>query len=325
MGMVLKHPALLDNPPNPDYRPGMPEFTRLLGTNSLNFPDVYGAVEGIRRVFDEFEGSVAVGEVFGSPSVIAGFYGADDLTGLHLNFNFHLIGPDGQHAPWDAQPIGAIVSTFDDLPAHAQPCYALGNHDRSRFISRHNHDGNGNDRARAACLFLLGLRATPYIYYGEEIGMVDVEVPEDRLHDPARFHLPGRDPERTPMQWDDSPGRGFTEGEPWLPFGPAGINVNAQRNDSGSLLSLYRRALRIRKQELALHGGGFRALRSAMGTFAFERPVEGSRSVVCALNTIAGELIIDLPEGGWEMLLGSHDGSEIRAGNRLHLPALSAA
>lgn len=324
MGMVLKHPELLDNPPNPDYQPGMPEYTRLRPTNSVNYPDVFGVVKDLRRVFDEFAGSVAVGEVFGPPSVIASYYGSEQAPGLHLNFIFRLIETDTRATPWDAATIGEIVLAYDDLPDHAQPCYALGNHDRPRFISRHNHDGRGAERARAACLLLLGLRATPFIYYGEEIGMVDVDVPEDKLQDPARFHHPGRDPERTPMQWDATPGRGFTSGTPWLPFGPESINVADQLDDPTSLLSLYRRAIWLRKREPALHAGGFRAIPSVPGTFAFERSVSGARSIYCAINTETDERVVDLGDGHRSLLLATCDDVRL-AGGRLTLPPLGAA
>jgi alpha-glucosidase len=325
MGMVLKHPDLLDNPPNPDYVPGMPEHTRLSTVHSLNYPDVYGAVEGIRQVLNNHEGSVAVGEVFGSPSVIASYYGSSDAPGLHLNFNFRLIGVDQQFLPWDFGQIGEIVSAYDDMPEHAHPCYALGNHDRSRFISRHNHDGEGVERARASCLLLLALRATPFIYYGEEIGMVDVDVPEDQLQDPARFHHPGRDPERTPMQWDSSDKRGFTSGIPWLPYGPAGTNVAAQGADPDSMLSLYRRAIWTRKREAALHSGGYRAIRAPHGTFAFERSLDGARSIVCVVNTSSVTSTVPLEVGPWTILLESTEGIRLTGANDLVLPPLGAA
>jgi alpha-glucosidase len=325
MGMVLKHPALLDNPPNPDYELGMPEHTRLSTVNSLNYPDVYGAVEGIRQVLNEFDGSVAVGEVFGPPSVIASYYGSPDMPGLHLNFNFRLIGTDRQLLPWDFAQLGEIVTAYDDMPEHAQPCYALGNHDRSRFISRHDHDGNGLVRARAACLLLLGLRATPFVYYGEEIGMVDVDVPEEQLQDPARFHHPGRDPERTPMQWDASAGRGFTTGNPWLPFGPIGTNVADQRDDPDSILSLYRRAIWTRKREAALHSGAFRTLQSPPGAFVFERSLDSARTVLCAVNTSMVECTVALADGPWSILLASIAGVRIDGAVALALPPLGAA
>ena len=83
-------------------------------------------------------------------------------------------------------------------------------------------------------MMLMALRGTPFIYYGEELGMPD--VPQATGHDPV-----GRDPERTPMRWDASPNGGFTAGEPWLPLCPSEFNVDDQASDPDSILSLYRR------------------------------------------------------------------------------------
>ncbi len=224
MGMIVKHPELADNPPNPHWRPGSLD-PKYLWSSNRNHPDVYEAVRGIRAVLDEFPGSMAVGEVFGSAEEISRYYGRPgELDGLHLAFNFqfiHEIGP--VFTPWTSVAMRRIAGDAEEAtPRGALPCWAFGNHDRSRFISRHNDDGFGPERARAAAILLLCLRGVPFIYYGEEIGMTDVDIPEERLQDPARFRTPGRDPERTPMQWDGSSTRGFSSAEPWLPYGPAG-------------------------------------------------------------------------------------------------------
>src|SRR5205085_1184319 len=143
------------------------------------------------------------------------------LDGLHLAFNFHLIGGFGvPHTEWNAATFRAIVDAAEaGLPAGAWPTYVLGNHDQSRPVSRFGGGSLGQARARAAAVLLMTLRGTPFVYYGDEIGMPDVPVPADRLQDPARFRSHGRDPERTPMQWDNSPRASFTTGESWLPLG----------------------------------------------------------------------------------------------------------
>jgi alpha-glucosidase len=326
IGMILKHPELADNPLNPDYDPVLPEERRLLQVNTVNYPDVFNAVAGIRSVLDEFPGAMVVGEVFGPADVIARYHGGDLLNGLHLAFNFQLIVNESVETPWDATVIRKIVSDLEaELPRGAQPCYALNNHDRSRFVSRNNADGLGHVRARAACLLLLGLRSTPFLYYGEEIGMVDVEIPEEKQRDPARFRHFGRDPQRTPMQWDDSPGRGFTKAEPWLPFGPDEINVQAQQADPDSMLSLYRDALWLRKQEQALHSGSHRTIESVAGSFVFERLADDARPVLCALSTATETLVIEVPEGYSRILIASDramDGSRVESS--IELPPLGA-
>ncbi|MGH2626704.1 MAG: alpha-amylase family glycosyl hydrolase, partial [Anaerolineales bacterium] len=245
--------------------------------------------------------SMAVGEVFGTAEEIGQFYGGDALDGLHLAFNFQFIHRDGGAAftPWDAETIRDIVcATEADLPSGSQPCYALGNHDRSRFLSRHDHDGLGPQRAGAAALLLLGLRNTPFVYYGEEIGMVDVDIPEGQLQDPARIHTVGRDPERTPMQWDASAGRGFSTGAPWLPYGHSSVSVAAQLADRDSLLSLYRRAIWRRRSLPALLRGHLRDAAAKDGVFSFVRAPEVGQDVLVAVNTATEVRRVDLPAAG---------------------------
>jgi alpha-glucosidase len=330
VGMILKHPDLADNPADPfpersdnESSGGMDIHT----SNNSNYPDVFDAVVGLRDVLDEFPGSVAVGEVFGSSDIIARYLGGDELNGLHLAFNFQLIVRNGVQTPWDAGVIRGIVTTLETtLPPGAQPCYALNNHDQPRFRSRHADDGRDLERARAAALLLLGLHATPFIYYGEEIGMVDGDIPEDRLQDPARFHHIGRDPERTPMQWDRSEGRGFTTGEPWLPFGPVDIDTSSQSDDPDSILSLYRRAIWLRKAEPALHSGALRELPSPHDTFVFERAAANGRPVLVTISTALEPVALDLPDWCSEILLctdRSLDGSPVSG--VVTLPPLGAA
>jgi alpha-glucosidase len=330
MGMVLKHPQLADNPPNPRWREGGNEYRRNLWVNNRNHPDVFDAVRGIRRVLDEYEGRTAVGEVFGTPEELAAFYGGPALDGLPLAFDFQLIHETdlgGGYTPWEASVLRRYVTSAEaGLPVGAQPCWALGNHDRPRFISRNNHDGRGQERARAAVLLLLGLRGTPFLYYGEEIGMVDVDIPESRLQDPARFHSKGRDPERTPMQWEAGPGRGFSTAEPWLPYGPAGINVAAQTGAPDSTLALNRRAIWLRKREPSLRRGAFRDCEAGDGIFAFIREEQGARPILVAINTTAAERHLPLPDGFGEVILATQLTLEgRRVTGTLALPPLGAA
>jgi alpha-glucosidase len=308
VNMVMKHPELADNPPNPRWREGMPELGRFLQVNNRNYPDVFEAVRGLRRVVDEYEGRMLVGEVYGRAEEVAGYYGGATLDGLNMAFNFNLIVTESwRYAPWSAEYIAGVIERAEaTLAAGAQPCYALGNHDQPRFINRHDADGGGLKRARMAILLLLALRATPFIYYGEEIGMVNAEVPESQLKDPARLRGGrGRDPERSPMQWDDSPGRGFTSADPWLPFGPEGISVAAQQTGEDSMLSLYRRAIRLRKQLPALYSGSFHERPSSETIYCFERQAREGLPVLFAMNTGDVEQTTFIPAAYRSLLIAS--------------------
>ena len=326
MGMIVKHPDLADNPLNGDWMPGDRERSTQLWQNNRNYPEVYDAVKRIRAVFDEYPGRMGVGEVFGSAEEVGRYYGDEDGDGLHLAFNFQFIH-EAEHGltAWDAEALRRIVNAAEaSLPAGAQPCYALGNHDRPRFISRHNADNRGRERARAAVLLLLGLRNTPFIYYGEEIGMEDVDIPDDRLQDPARIRTIGRDPERTPMQWDASPGRGFSPAEPWLPYGDASCNAADQDGDPDSLLSLYRRAIWLRRNTPALLRGGYRELRAPADVFAWARFLPREPSVAVAVNTGPTPREVDLPGGGTVILATDQALEGPLKSGKLTLPPLAA-
>ena len=135
-----------------------------------------------------------------------------------------------------------------------------------------------------AAMLLLTLRGTPTIYYGEEIGMVDVPIAPDEVQDPAEKREPGkglgRDPERTPMPWDASPGHGFTSGKPWLPFGSQGTDVAAQDADPQSMLNLYRRLIELRKASPALLHGAVAEVRAEGAVLSYERRTAEQRVAV---------------------------------------------
>jgi alpha-glucosidase len=115
-------------------------------------------------------------------------------------------------------------------------------------------------------VMLMGLRGTPFLYYGDEIGMPDTEIPKDHVLDPVGiiFGAFGRDPERTPMHWTGDPGGGFGTPAgvaPWLPYGDAAAcNVEAQRADPASMLSLTRDLVGLRDALPDLRTGEYRSL-----------------------------------------------------------------
>jgi alpha-glucosidase len=251
-----------------------------------NHPDIHELLRGVRGVLDEYEGRMAVGEVYlMNPAEVARYYGKGDE--LHLAFNFSFL-----HSPWSAERFGSEVERMEGfLQGGGWPTVVLSNHDVPRHAHRYDHAEHGEARARVAALMLLTLRGTPFLYYGEEIGMRNTPIPRERLQDPLAFTLHpnlSRDGERTPMQWQALPGAGFTRGAPWLPIGDAGArNVAAQREDPRSLLHLYRELLALRRATPALHAGSFRRLEAPEGVLAFERRAGDERALV-ALN-FAGE------------------------------------
>jgi alpha-glucosidase len=232
-------------------------------------------IRELRRVADEFDGRVLIGEIWLPIRKLVDYYGVD-LTGVHLPFNFQLLT-----LPWSARRIRRAIWRYERLlPDGAWPNWVLSNHDKPRIASR-----VGAEQARVAATLLLTLRGTPTIYYGDEIGMTDVAVPREQQRDPQGLRGgESRDPQRTPMRWDRSSNSGFTVGNPWLPIGPNNaVNVDAQRDERRSMLNLYRSLIALRRREPALTVGSLRLLKSNADVIAYERAVAGRRLVV-ALN-----------------------------------------
>jgi alpha-glucosidase len=204
------------------------------------------------------------------------YYGVDGV-GMHLPFNFHLI-----HTPWNARQIEALIGRYEAaLPSYGWPNWVLGNHDQHRLASR-----VGSAQARVAAMLLLTLRGTPTLYYGDELGMHDVAIPPELVQDPWEKNVPGlglgRDPERTPMPWDGSPNAGFTAGTPWLPVASdyQTVNVQAQRHDPASMLTLYHRLSMLRRATPALAVGAYTAVEAHGELLVYMRTHAGKRFLV---------------------------------------------
>lgn len=274
---LIKDDQFRDNPPNPGYSEDEPPYRRYLPVYNADRPEVHDVIAGLRDVLEEYESRVLIGEIYLPIERLVAYYG-EDLSGAHLPFNFQLID-----APWTAEHVARIVAEYEAaLPPGGWPNWVLGNHDKHRLASRIGHA-----QLPVAAMLLLTLRGTPTIYYGEEIGMDDVPIPRDRAQDPVERNLPGlglgRDPSRTPMQWDGSPRAGFSDGEPWLPVGAhyATRNVETERADEGSLLTLYRTLIELRRCEPALSAGDYVGGAVEGNVFRFVRGIEGRRLMIC--------------------------------------------
>jgi alpha-glucosidase len=253
---LLKDPQLRDDPPatEPFGLPLSDEEAKRALTYSRNAPDTPEALARIREAVDDH---VLVGEVY-LPSAKWQPY----LEHLDAAFAFELL-----LARWDASVMRTAIEAAARRPGAA---WVLSNHDFGRLVTRF-----GAENARSAALMLLTLPGPAFLYQGDEIGLGDGEGGE-RVYDRA-----GRDRFRHPMQWDASPTGGFTTGEPWLPaVDPERTNVEAQRDDPRSTLSLVRDLLTLRR----VLGDGLELIDAASGVLAYRR---GDHAV--AINTTGEE------------------------------------
>lgn len=269
---MVKDELFRDNPSAPNFKLGQDPARSQIHIYNYNRPEVHGIIQRMRRLFDEYDERVIIGEIYLPYPELMRYYGSD-LDEVHMPFNFQLI-----LLPWKAEAIRAVVSEYEAaLPALGWPNWVLGNHDQHRIATR-----VGRAQARVANMLLLTLRGTPTCYYGDELAMVDVDIPPEMVHDPQELGKPGlglgRDPERTPMQWDSIPNAGFTSARSWLPVAPdyTVYNVAVERDDPASMLALIRGLLALRQASPALSVGDYIDVPSdAPDLFSFMRVHDG--------------------------------------------------
>lgn len=296
-----------------------------------NRPEVHEIFREMREIAGD--NRVLIGETHGNdPVLAASCYGAGDE--LHLAFNFEFL-----ETSWSAGGFRAAAETwYAALPEGAWPVFVLSNHDKPRHAWRYRGKtaSETEGRARVAATLLMTLRGSPFVYYGEEIGMSCRRIPRARLRDPLGIKtwpmgFLGRDPERTPMQWSAGPGAGFSpagengrSAEPWLPLNPdwRERNVEAQLSDPTSILSLYRRLIALRRGHASLREGSIRFLDSSRDLLAYERSSPGERILVM-LNFSSEARYFDLATGGTRLLEGGV-GGERRSAGRLRIAPLES-
>ncbi|MGA7616686.1 MAG: alpha-amylase family glycosyl hydrolase [Thermoanaerobaculia bacterium] len=280
MWHLIKDAQFRDNPPNPDYNPQTdPPYHEVIPAFSTDQQEVHDVVSEMRSLLDEYDQRVMIAEIYLPIGQLVEYYGLHG-SGAHLPFNFELIV-----LPWNARKIAAAIDKYEgSLPPWGWPNWVLGNHDKPRVLSR-----VGKEQAPVAATLLLTLRGTPTMYYGDEIGMHDVAIPHELVHDPQEKLTPGlglgRDPQRTPMQWTSGGNAGFSTGDPWLPVPEDHVSVNVEDEsaDPGSLLTFYRRLIRLRQSEPALNVGAFIPINTDGDLLAYIRR-DGERSFLVALN-----------------------------------------
>lgn len=289
---LIEDAGFRDDPLNPDYRPGDAPYLRLLQVYSADQPETIDATIEMRKVLQEFPGDrLLIGEVYLPLQRLMAYYGPD-LTGAQLPFNFSLMWVD-----WNADAISKLISDYEAaLPPGGWPSWVLGNHDQMRIASR-----RGPAQARVAMVLLMTLRGTPAIYYGDELGLENVPIPQAQQRDRFGIIAPGsgagRDGERTPMPWDRTSNAGFTSATPWLPLGkdhPA-MSVAVQRQDPKSMLALTHALLTLRRQEPALALGDWAPLATTGDVLVYTRTCSDRRFVV-ALNLDSTPKVIQLDE-----------------------------
>ncbi len=281
-----------------------------------NQAETLDIIRELRTLADGYGDAMLVGEVYPDEGVhspdLAGAYLGDGTDLLHLAFDFSPV-----YTPLRASAFRSILEDwYGRIPEKGHACHVLSNHDQSRALSRYLR-GLGsrgaeyeNDVAKCLAALLLTQKGTPFLYYGEEIGMRDGRIGRRDLQDPLgkKYYPlhPGRDRSRTPMQWDSTDGAGFSSGKPWLPINGdyRERNVAAQSADGASILSWYRSLIRLRKDSPALREGTIEFLGGGDSDILHYRRTAAGESVGVILNLAPKAAIAHLPEGASVLLSG---------------------
>ncbi len=236
----IKDAAFRDNPVEPDWRDGDADYRRVKPVHTVDQPEIASVAARLRAVLDDYPGQRLLIAELGLPPARAARY----YRWIDVPMNFGLIT-----RPWTADRLQArIAAHLSSLPAGGRPNWVLGNHDVSRVATR-----LGDDLARVAAVLLAILPGSLTLYFADELGLPDTPPHDELVRDPVA-RLTGsasRDPERGPMPWDaERAHAGFSAAQPWFAMHPdaARFSVRQQEQDPRSMLSLYRRLLRLREE-----------------------------------------------------------------------------
>ncbi len=324
--VFLKHPALPSNP----RRRGDSAWTRQEHRFDLDQPDLPALIGRFRAIVERNPDAMTVGELF-----VGTTEGAASLTAdRHLVFDWELLT-----RAWSADAFRAAIRRRERAFGQDRwPTAVLSNHDQPRHASRLAAPLGRtievqDAMARAAALLLLTVRGTPFLYYGEELGLGDVPIPpEESIDAPATrsgrdFRWWDRSAARTPMPWRPGPGAGFTSGTPWLRLGPdiQTRNVATESGDPGSVLATYRRILVARRSHRPLQDGAISLTRTGdPSVLGYRRHGRGGEAlIVISFGPDAGLAHVPLPGRGerWRPVVGTHvdPPQEIRGGSTVRL------
>ncbi len=268
-----------------------PSFIKLLFPKnkilSRNRPKSYKIVRKLRQIVNQYPEKALIGEIYNTPpgdSQLVASYLGNGTDSLNMAFDFSLF-----FKGWSAKKYyDSISSVYSELPEKGWPCFVFSNHDLSRSISRFK--SYSNEKALLAAVLLLTLRGTPFIYYGEELGMKSIKLRKSQINDPLGKKLwpfyKGRDSSRSPMQWDNTRYAGFSETEPWLPLSPdhETDNVKTESENSRSILNNYISLIKLRKKYPSLSKGEWEPfVKGENNIIAYHRVYDNER-VTVAIN-----------------------------------------
>ncbi len=323
-------------------RAGLPNGNALIGdmmgaTGVEHYfygPHLHEYLKELRReTFGKYD-AFTVGECQGTGLEMSKLMTGDDRGELDVVFSFdHLNNPGkGKFSSYrfDLRPMADNLTQWQmEYGSHCWPTVFFDNHDNPRMISKVDPDGAyRTEIAKALAVMQMTLRGTPFIYQGEELGMINApfasikelrDVESLNLYrqeraagksEPqafAKVRAGSRDHARTPMQWTNGKNAGFTTGEPWIGVNPDYIHCNAAEEalSHDSVLNFYRRLIALRRENEPLIYGAFARANTGRDYFCYRRTI-GKDSFYIEINLTAGVKKRPSPVAGMELLISNY-------------------
>ncbi|HEV4802593.1 TPA: alpha,alpha-phosphotrehalase [Streptococcus pneumoniae] len=296
-----------------------------------------------QATFGSDDSFMTVGEMSSTTMENCVLYSSPDRQELSMTFNFHHLKvdyKDGQKwtlAPFDFEELKSLYHSWGKEMSDKDGWSALfwNNHDQPRALNRFVDIQNFRKEGATMLAASIHLsRGTPYIYMGEEIGMIDpdydsmadyVDVEslnayqmllEEGKSQQEAFQIiqaKSRDNSRIPMQWDASENAGFSTGTPWLKAGKSYKDINVENEIQGPIFTFYQDLIRLRKEMPIISEGSYKpAFEDSKQVYAFERQFENQKLLVLN-NFYAKEVEIDLPavyQNG-QILISNYEDAEV--------------
>jgi|WetSurMetagenome_2_1015567.scaffolds.fasta_scaffold91367_1 alpha-glucosidase len=294
INLISKDTHFRDNP----IPFGIPLLQKL--RYNSNMPESYNIARELRSLLDDYSERMCVAEVYSVPpgdSAVAASYLDKGHNAMNMAFDFSLM-----LRGWSARKyFHSIRKWYSLIPESGWACNVLSNHDLHRNFDRFWYRRNKIEKARVSAMLLLTLKGTPFLYYGDEIGMRNARLKRKEILDPlGKLFWPffkGRDKGRSPMQWTHEEHGGFSDCKPWLPVNDdyPELNVRSQERDKGSLFNFYRTLIALRKRYKALSKGEWSPLiRGKNGILVYLREFELEKLMVI-LNFSSRRKKVELP------------------------------
>jgi len=295
---------------------------------NFNHPASIDFAKKLRTVMDEYPDRFLIGEVSGSDRVLKQYMGSES-DGLHSVFLFELI-----HFKFSKSFFKGFLEKIEkEFPHPFIPTYVFSNHDIGRFISR---VGGDMEKAKCIALFQLTSRGIPILYYGDEIGMTNHNLPIRSAQDPLAIQFKwvpkiiaaklglflNRDDGRTPMQWNNQKNAGFsTADQTWLPLVPDYTirNVATQNEAPWSLLNVYKQLFQLRYTYRAIKDGKTTLRDSSKNVLVYSRETDAEH-VLIAINLGPQVEIYNTGNSMPTVLLSTVLGQEIKEGTIILKP-----